>query len=104
MSHIAAPSVHRSRPSSFGSRLWFLWMVGMWIVFFALLFAGRLGALWNLILHLPLLIEIVVWVVFFPWVLATAVWTSSWVDWLRIVLVLCFAVGWTIASIPRRRR
>jgi hypothetical protein len=79
-------------------------MVGMWVAFFVLLFADHLGMLWNAILHLPLLVEIVLWVLFLPWMLGMAVWTSSWSDWLRIVLVLLFALGWTIASIPRRRR
>ena len=104
MSYIAAPTSHRSRPSSFGARLWFLWMVSMWVAFFVLLFADRLGMLWNGILHLPLLVEIVLWVLFLPWMLGMAVWTTSWSDWLRIVVVLLFAIGWTIASIPRRRR
>jgi hypothetical protein len=103
MSHIAAPTSHRSRPSSLGARLWFLWMVGLWAAFFVLLFADRLGTLWNAVLHLPLLVEIVLWVLLLPWMLGMAVWTSSWSDWLRVTLVLLFAIGWTIASIPRRR-
>jgi hypothetical protein len=78
-------------------------MVGLWVAFFVLLFADRLGALWNAVLQLPLLLEIVLWVVFLPWMLGMAVWTSSWGDWLRVALVLLFAIGWTIASIPRRR-
>jgi membrane protein implicated in regulation of membrane protease activity len=79
-------------------------MVGMWLAFFSLLVAGRLDDLWSVIRHLPLLLEIVLWVGFLPWMLGTAVWTTSWAVWLRLVLVLCFAVGWTLASLPRARR
>ncbi|HEX8862176.1 MAG TPA: hypothetical protein VGC06_24390 [Actinomycetes bacterium] len=43
------------------------------------------------------------WMVFLPWILGTAVWTNSWPGSLRI-LVGCFVIGWTIASIPRARQ
>jgi hypothetical protein len=79
-------------------------MVGMWGAFFVLLFADRLDGLWSAIRDLPLLVEVVVWVVFLPWVLGTAVWTSSWPVGLRVLLIGCFAIGWTIASIPREKR
>jgi hypothetical protein len=77
-------------------------MVGMWLAFFALLLADQLDGLWDSIRELPLLVEIVLWVAFLPWMLGMAVWTSSWPAWVRVVLVVCFAVGWTIVSIPRR--
>jgi hypothetical protein len=79
-------------------------MIGMWVVFFALLFAGRLDELWSAIRDFPLVLQIVLWVVFLPWMLGTAVWTSSWGEGPRVLLVVCFAVGWTLISIPRRRK
>jgi hypothetical protein len=42
-------------------------------------------------------------VAFLPWMLGTAVWTSSWPAVVRVLLVLCFAVGWTVVSIPREQ-
>ncbi len=39
-----------------------------------------------------------------PWMLGTAVWTSTWSEWVRVLLVLTFVVGWTIVSIPRPRK
>ena len=27
-----------------------------------------------------------------------------WAAWLRVGLVICFAVGWTLASLPRAKR
>jgi hypothetical protein len=84
-----------------GSTGWFVWMTGMWVVFFVLLNSGRIDDVATWIRDLPLLLELVVWVVFFPWVLATAVWTSDWSEGLRLTLVILFAAVWTIVSIPR---
>jgi Ca2+/Na+ antiporter len=92
------------RGPSAGSMLWFVWMVGMWVAFFALLRTERLDGLWSSIRDLPLLAEIVVWFLFMPWMLGTAVWTSAWSEWVRLLLVLTFVVGWTIVSIPRPRK
>jgi len=94
-------SLRRHRP--LGATLWFLWMILMWAAFFVLLFADRLGELWSAVRDLPLLVEVGVWVAFLPWVLGTAVWTGSWPAVVRVLLVLCFAVGWTVVSIPRER-
>jgi hypothetical protein len=85
-----------------GATLWFLWMVGMWMAFFALLFADQLDEIWRAVRDLPLVAEIVLWVLFLPWMLGMAVWTTSWATWIRVALVACFAVGWTVVSIPRR--
>lgn len=90
-----------SRPV--GGIVWFVWMVGMWVTFFWLLFANGLDEVWRAVTGLPILIEIVVWIVFLPWMLGTWVWTGPWPDWVRVALVLCFAIGWTLVSIPRRR-
>lgn len=103
MSELGSGLASRSRHST-GSVVWFVWMVGMWVAFFGLLFAGRLDDLWRLVTQLPLVVEIVAWIAFFPWLLGTWVWTGSWPEALRVALVLCFAVGWTLVSIPRRRR
>ena len=66
-------------------------------------FADRLDEVWSAIRDLPLLVEVGVWVAFLPWMLGTAVWASSWPAVVRVLLVLCFAVGWTVVSIPRER-
>jgi hypothetical protein len=85
-----------------GATLWFLWMVGMWMAFFALLFADQLDEIWRSVRDLPFVAEMVLWVLFLPWMLGMAVWTTSWATWIRVALVACFAVGWTLVSIPRR--
>jgi hypothetical protein len=78
-------------------------MTGLWIVFFVLMAQGRLDDLAAWIRDLPLVVEILVWIVFFPQVLATAVWTSGWSEGLRTTLVVLFAAVWTLLSIPRPR-
>ena len=99
---IRGPRARSSPPASGGA--WFILMAGMWVAFFWLLFADRLDAVWGWVTQLPVLVEIVVWIVFFPWMLGTWVWTGSWPDWLRVALVVCFAVCWTVVSIPRPGR
>jgi hypothetical protein len=76
-------------------------MVGIWVAFFVMLRTERLDGLWSSIRDLPLLAEIVVWFLFMPWLLGTAVWTNAWSEWVRVLLVLTLVVGWTIVSIPR---
>ena len=84
--------------------VWFVFMVAMWVAFLLALLAGRLDDVWSWVRDLPLLVELVVWLLALPWLLATAVWESSWPRWLRLVLVVCFAAGWIASSIPRRPR
>jgi hypothetical protein len=104
MSEVTLPSAHRSERRPLGATIWFVWMVTMWAGFFALLLADRIGDVWGWVRDLPLLAELVLWVALFPWLLGAAVWTSSWASWLRLLLVLLFAFGWSLASIPRRKQ
>jgi hypothetical protein len=103
MSEITSPPTPLRRRRPLGATLWFLWMILMWVAFFALLAADRLGALWSDIRDLPLLVEGILWLLFFPWMLGTAVWTGPWPAAVRVILVACFAAGWTIVSIPRQK-
>jgi hypothetical protein len=95
--------VDRLRPESsrLGGLVWLVFMVGMWIAFFAALFADQLDAVREWVRALPLVAELGLWLVAFPWLLGTAVWESSWAPALRTLLVAAFAVGWTLISIPR---
>ena len=67
MSEVAASKQPAQRRWTPGATLWFMWMVGMWIAFYILLVADKLEGLWSAIRDLPLLIEIVLWLPFFPW-------------------------------------
>ena len=106
----AAPStqvrlVDRVRPQSsrVGGLVWLAFMVGMWIAFFAALAADRLDAVQAWVRDLPLLAELGLWLLAFPFLLGSAVWESSWALPLRALLVAAFAIGWTLISIPRSR-
>lgn len=96
--HAAGGRSHNSA----NSRPWSLWMVGMWVAFFVLLANDQLGELWTWVRDLPILAEIVLWLAILPWMLGMAVWTSSWEQWVRMLLVVLFAVGWTVAALPGR--
>ena len=90
--------------ASAGAGMWFMWTVGLWVVFFVFLQSGRLEEVASTIKELPLPLELLVWLLFFPWVLGTAVWTSGWSETLRMALVVLFALGWTVLAIPRPRK
>jgi hypothetical protein len=79
-------------------------MEAMWAAFFVLLLSDELPAIRDMIRDLPLAGELVAWIALFPWLLGTAVWTGPWAEPTRVVLVLGFAVGWSLLSIPRRER
>jgi hypothetical protein len=104
MSEATLPSVRRAEQRPVGATIWFVWMVAMWAGFFVLLAAERIDGVWSWVRDLPLLVELVLWVALFPWLLGAAVWTSSWAGWLRLLLVLVFALGWSLASIPRPKQ
>jgi hypothetical protein len=93
----------RPASSRVGGVAWLVFMVGMWIAFFVALLGDRLGDVLQWARDLPLVLELALWLLTFPWLLGTAVWESSWAAWLRIVLVASFAIGWTLISIPRQR-
>jgi hypothetical protein len=98
---MVATTLPRSRP--LGAVVWFVWMVAMWIGFLGLLLGERLDGVRDWVRELPLLVEGLAWLALFPWLLGTAVWTSSWPDALRVLLVALFAAGWTLVSIPRAK-
>ena len=107
MSDIAShTTIHAAKRPRRTSVPWFLFMVSMWLTFGALAVASAddLDDIWSWARGLPLLLEGVVWLLLFPWMLGLAVWESSWDDWLRLLLVSSIAAGWTLASVPRRTR
>lgn len=104
MSEATLPRVRRSQRRPLGATIWFFWMVAMWVGFFVLVLTDRIEGAWGVVRDLPLLVELLLWVAFFPWLLGAAVWTSSGAGWLRLLLVLIFALGWSLASIPRRKQ
>jgi len=101
MSGVAATI--RPPSSRVGGVTWLVFMVGMWIAFFYALLGDWLGQVWQWARDLPLVLELGLWFLSFPWLLATAVWESSWAPSLRVCLVASFAIAWTVISIPRAK-
>ncbi len=93
------------RPSRVAGFFWFAAMVGGWIAFFALMLFDEpaLHQLFADVRALPLVLEGLVWLAFFPFVLALAFWTSAWDEWLRFTLAACCAVGWSLMFYPWRK-
>lgn len=98
--HVPAPRRPRSGIA------WFAAMVAGWAAFGAALLLSEptLGELWRWVRDLPFLFETLVWLALFPFVFALGIWDSSWDSWLRLALVACCAVGWSLAFWPRPRR
>ena len=102
--HLTAQRPDVRRP--IGGLAWFAAMVSGWLTFYALLLFSEqtLSDLWQWIRALPLLVEGLVWLLAFPFVLALGIWDSTWETGLRLLLVGCCAVGWSLAFWPRKEQ
>jgi hypothetical protein len=57
--------------------------------------AGSVDQAWQTIRELPLIVQIVVWVLFLPVMIGLWIWETSWPLVVRLVLVLGVA-GWNL--------
>jgi len=85
-------------------RLFFILMVGLWGAFIALAFASpeTLNEVWRWAGDLWWPLQIVVWVLFLPWMIGLWVWQTDWSFGMRMAIVAVLAVGWSAASFPRK--
>lgn len=69
----------------------------IWVAFGAALIwsQGSLDQAWHAIRELPLIVQIVVWVLFLPVMIGLWVWETSWPIVVRLVLVVGLA-GWNL--------
>lgn len=75
----------------------------IWIAFGAalILSQGSIDQAWQTIRALPLLVQVVVWVLFLPVMIGLWVWESTWPLVVRLVLVIGIA-GWNLlVFLPR---
>jgi len=80
----------------------------LWIGFAAALIVNPewLDTLWNWVRALPLVLEIIVWVLFLPIMVGLWIWESTWPSFLRW-LGFVGIIGWTLlalSSFVRYRR
>lgn len=108
MSQIAAQdtrSKHTPRRVAQGATFSGL-MVAMWSVFVTLLVVSpeALDNAYEWLTGLPIVWEVIMWIVLLPWALAYLVWESSWDQWLRVLVVGLMAAAHLILSAPRPKR
>jgi hypothetical protein len=98
------PSVRTSPgPFAYGS---FAIMVGGWVAFAVALVASpqTLDDVWTSVRDLPLVVEGVVWLLGFPFLVGLAIWQTSWDEALRLAAVALLAVAYTYMFVPRVRQ
>jgi hypothetical protein len=69
----------------------------IWVAFAAGLIwsQGSIDQAWQMIRDLPLIVQIIVWVLFLPVMIGLWVWETSWPLIVRLVLVVGVA-GWNL--------
>jgi hypothetical protein len=105
MSQVATPVTHcrRTPPhvakgATFGGL-----MVAMWSAFVTLLAVSpeTLDDAYDWLTGLPIVWEVVMWILLLPWALAYLVWESSWAEWVRIIVIVLMVGVHLLVSAPR---
>jgi hypothetical protein len=80
-------------------------MVGGWLVFLVAVVASRqaLDDAWTAVRQLPLVAELAIWLLGFPFLLGLAIWQASWVEALRLAAVAIVAGAYIFMFLPRKR-
>lgn len=98
------PSVRT--PSGLFAYASFAIMVGGWVAFAVALVASQqtLDDVWTSVRGLPLVVEGVVWLLAFPFLIGLAIWQASWDEAVRLIVIAVLAVAYTYLFVPRVRR
>ena len=97
-----ARRVVRARTQAQGSTFFAL-MAGLWGAFVALLAAAptTLDDAYDWLTGLPIVWEIVMWILTLPWTIGYVVYESSWQHWLRVLVVALIALVHLGVTAPR---
>jgi hypothetical protein len=81
-------------------------MVGGWVAFAVALVASQqtLDDLWTSVRDLPLVVEGVVWLLGFPFLIGLAIWQAPWDEAVRLTLIAGLAIAYTYMFVPRARK
>jgi len=60
------------------------WLVFGYLAFFA---AGGLQGAWQAVRGLPILVQLLVWLLLLPWMMALWIYQTGWALWLRLLLI-----------------
>ena len=84
----------------------FALMAGLWGSFVTLLAVSpsTLDEAYDWLTGLPIVWEILVWILTLPWTVAYLVYDGSWTHWLRTLLVVLIATVHLAACAPRSPR
>ena len=85
-------------------RLFFILMVALWGAFIALALVApeTLTQIWDWVGGLWWPLEIVVWIVFLPWMIGLLVWQADWSLGARMAVIVAIALGWSAMAFPRK--
>jgi len=75
----------------------------LWVAFIAVLLfrRERLNQTWQRIRRLPLLVQLLLWLLFLPVMLGLWIWQTAWPLWLRLLLVAGLAWWNVFVFFPR---
>ena len=111
MSHAAAETIEnvegrRAVPMQAPGSTFLAGMAGVWGAFVTLLAVSpaTLDDAYDWLRGLPLVWEVLMWIVMLPWTVAYLVYESSWEHWLRVLVVVLVAVVHLGISAPRTTR
>ena len=81
---------------------WAAFILVGWAVFAYLLLAapGGLPAAWDRVRALPLLVQLLMWLLFLPWMVALWISQTSWAPALRVLLIAGLVLATFWISIP----
>jgi hypothetical protein len=93
-------------PTNAPGSTFFAVMAGLWGAFVALLAASpeTLDDAYDWLTGLPIVWEILMWIVTLPWTVAYLVYESSWEHWLRVLVVVLIVVVHLSIAAPRTQR
>jgi hypothetical protein len=82
---------------------WLAAMAGLWGAFVTLLAVSptTLGDAYDWLRELPVVWEVLMWIVTLPWTVAYLAYDSSWQHWLRVAVVALIATVHLSISTPR---
>jgi hypothetical protein len=103
---LASAGVTTTREWTYGRTLWFAVVILGWfaLAYVAVSVPGGLYTAAEWIGTLNLSVRILMWILLLPYMAAIWVWTSTWVLWVRILVVGALVLGTLLASRPRRSR
>jgi hypothetical protein len=106
MSAGAARHPSARTPSGLFAYASFAIMVGGWVAFAVALVASpqTLEVVWTSVRDLPLVVEGVVWLLGFPFLIALAIWQASWDEAVCLTVIAVLAVAYTYMFVPRVRK